>query len=247
VAAAGYIHEVFRSIQGEGPYVGALQIFVRMSGCSLRCIYCDTDRARERTPECMLRGARSVRGVSNPVDPEELAVFVRALVEASPGIHSVSLTGGEPLEQPDFLLAFEQKLAGHGLPLYLETNGLFEDSARAVAPFVDIVSMDIKLPSLCGGDDHLSIYRRVLPLFRETELFCKVVLAEGYAPAEFTEAVRLVADYDVRTPFIIQPARPMPLCAGVTGKTLLECCSEAARFLDTVRVIPQCHPLLGLP
>jgi 7-carboxy-7-deazaguanine synthase len=247
VAVAGYIHEVFRSIQGEGLFVGALQIFVRTSGCSLRCIYCDTDRARERTPECMLRGDRSLRRVPNPVDGDELAAYVRALAEASPGVHSISLTGGEPLEQPDFLRAFAQRLAGCGLPLYLETNGLFEDSARVVAPLVDFVSMDIKLPSLCGGGDHLSVYRRVLPLFGERELSCKVVLAEGYDRGEFTEAARLVADYDAHTPFIIQPATPTRSCAGVNGETLLECYFEAARFLDTVRVIPQCHGLLGLP
>jgi len=247
MAAAGYICEVFRSIQGEGPYVGVLQIFVRTSGCSLRCIYCDTDRARERAPDCILKGDRSIRRIPNPVDGDTLAAFVRELVEASPGVHSLSLTGGEPLEQSDFLRAFLKKRNGIGLAVYLETNGLLEDSAREIADLVDIVSLDIKLPSLCGGGDHFGTYRRVLPLFGEKEFFCKVVIAEGYNSEEFIEAARIVAEYDARTPFIIQPARPTPSCASVTGETLLECYFEAARFLDAVRVIPQCHPLLGLP
>jgi 7-carboxy-7-deazaguanine synthase len=247
VAEAGYLHEVFRSIQGEGWYVGALQIFVRMSGCSLRCRYCDTTEARDRVPECVLHGDRAVRRVPNPVEGAELTAYVLSLAQSSPGIHSVSFTGGEPLEQREFLRACAERLAGLGLPLYLETNGLAQDSARAVAPLFDIVSLDIKLPSLCGGDDYFAVYRRVLPLFGTAELFCKVVLADGYAPGEFTEAVRIVAEHDARVPFIIQPARPTPACGGVTGEALLACHAEAARFLDTVRVIPQCHPLLGLP
>lgn len=245
MAAAGYIHEVFRSIQGEGPFVGALQVFVRTSGCSLRCSYCDTERAWEHARECAFHGVGSVRRVPNPVGTEELAAFVRELVGASPGVHSLSLTGGEPLEQADFIRAFAEKLGG-GLPLYLETNGLMEEAARAIAPLMDIVSMDIKLPSLCGGDDHFSVYERVLPLFSGRELFCKVVLARGYAREEFGRAVRLVADFDARTPFIIQPATPTSSCAGVSGEALLECALEAGRLLETVRVIPQCHPLLGL-
>jgi 7-carboxy-7-deazaguanine synthase len=246
VAAAGYVCEVFRSIQGEGPYVGVLQVFVRLAGCSLGCLYCDSQEARRHAVECVLSSDRSARRIANPVEADELADFVRVLAESSPGIHSVSLTGGEPLEQPDFLLALAGRLAG-GAPLYLETNGLFEDAARSIAPLVDIVSMDIKLPSLSGGADHFSVYRRVLPIFGGNDLLCKVVLAAGYAPEEFTEAVRLVAEHDAGVPFVIQPARSTASCRTVDGETLLRCYLEAARHLEAVRVIPQCHHLLGLP
>ena len=37
------VREIFTSIQGEGPYVGVKQLFVRFCGCNLRCDYCDTD------------------------------------------------------------------------------------------------------------------------------------------------------------------------------------------------------------
>ena len=242
----GYVSEVFRSVQGEGPYVGVLQIFVRLAGCSLHCAYCDSPRSRERVPECALGGLSRSRTVPNPIEPLELAAFVRSLAEASPGVHSMSVTGGEPLEQPEFLCAFLPEARKCDLPVYLETNGLFEDAARAAAPLVDIVSMDIKLPSLCGGGDLLGVYRNVLPLFRRRAMFCKVVVARGYDPNEFEEAARLVAEVDARTPFIIQPATPVPSCEGVRGDELLACYFKAAAYLDDVRVIPQCHRLLGL-
>lgn len=246
MAEKGYVAELFRSIQGEGPHVGVLQVFVRFSGCSLRCAYCDTPRAQARTPACALASERSVRRVPNPVDADDLALLARTLVEESPGVHSLSVTGGEPLEQPDFLCAFLRSFRECALPVYLETNGLLEDSARRAAPLVDIVSMDIKLPALCGGGEHFSIYRRVLPLFGEKELFCKVVVAGGFDMEELAEAARVLAEFDRRTPFIIQPATATSGCGGVSGETLLACYFKAAEYLDDVRVIPQCHGLLGL-
>ncbi|MCX5754121.1 MAG: 7-carboxy-7-deazaguanine synthase QueE [Candidatus Krumholzibacteria bacterium] len=246
-AVDGYVHEVFRSIQGEGPYVGSLQIFVRFSGCSLRCVYCDTIKARERVPHCALRGREPERTIPNPVDAGELASCVRSLAVVTPGIHSMSVTGGEPLEQVDFLKAFLADIRECGLLVYLETNGLFEDAARSVSPLVDIVSLDVKLPSLCGGGDLFAVYRRILPVFRDREIFCKVVIAEGYDPAEFDEAVSLVAAFDKRIPFIIQPATPTASRGGVPGENLLACYFKAAVHLADVRVIPQCHRLLGLP
>jgi 7-carboxy-7-deazaguanine synthase len=247
VAADGHIVEVFRSIQGEGPFVGVLQVFVRFAGCSLHCVYCDSAFAQERVPHCVFRVDSSARSVvANPLDSHELAVCVRGLVEASPGIHSVSATGGEPLEQGPFLVAFLREIREHHIPVYLETNGLFEEAAREAARLVDFVSMDVKLPSLCGGGDLFTVYRRVLPVFRGRKLFCKVVVAGGYDAGEFEEAARLVADFDARTPFIIQPATANAQCRGVPGEELLSCYFTAASYLDDVRVIPQCHRLLGL-
>jgi 7-carboxy-7-deazaguanine synthase len=246
-AAEGYVAEVFRSIQGEGIHVGVLQVFVRFAGCSLRCVYCDTVRARERTPECILIGDPPARrALPNPVDAREIAMLVRALAEASPGIHSASVTGGEPLEQGRFLIVSLREMREFGLSVHLETNGLIENAAREAAPLVDFISMDIKLPSLCGGGDLFAIYRRVLPAFRGRALSCKVVVARGFDPGEFDEAARLVSDFDARTPFVIQPATPTGSCGGVAGEELLACYFKAAAYLDDVRVIPQCHRILGV-
>ncbi|MCK4236809.1 MAG: 7-carboxy-7-deazaguanine synthase QueE [Candidatus Krumholzibacteria bacterium] len=243
----GYTAEVFRSIQGEGPYVGVLQVFLRTSGCGLSCRYCDTAFARKRLPECTLKGPETSRKIENPVAVDTLVSFVTSLVEASPGVHSLSITGGEPLEQPGFLACFIHRSHHLNLPVYLETNGLAEAAVRDIAPLVDIVSLDIKLPSLCGRGDLFATYERVLPLFSANELFCKVVVAEGFEPREFMEAVRLVMRFDYRTPFIIQPARQVGACRPVESDKLLECYFDASQHLESVRVIPQCNHLIGLP
>ena len=245
VAVDGYVHEVFRSIQGEGPYVGVLQTFVRLSGCSTRCRYCDSDFARRRVAECAVHGVEGSERLPNPVAVEDLFTVVRALSDV-PGFHSMSVTGGEPLEQPEFLAALMERCRPEGIPVYLETNGLHEEAARAVAGLVDFVSLDLKLPSLCP-DASLETYRRVLPLFEGTLLFCKAVVAEGFSMEELVEAARIVEEYDRGTTFVIQPATPGPGCGAVAAEELLACHAKVSGHLDDVRVIPQCHRLLGLP
>ena len=244
MAVEGYVHEVFRSIQGEGPYVGVLQTFVRFSGCSARCRYCDSEDARRRSPECAVHGLEEPGRLANPVAVEDLFSVVRALSNV-PGFHSMSVTGGEPLEQPEFLAALMERCRPEGIPVYLETNGLRVEAARAVAGLVDYVSLDLKLPSLCSGAS-LETYRRVLPLFEGTLLFCKAVVAEGFSMEELVEAARIVEEYDRGTTFVIQPATPTPGSGTISAEEILACHAKVSEHLDDVRVIPQCHRLLGL-
>lgn len=247
MSRAGNIAEVFVSIQGEGILVGVLQVFVRTAGCTRRCVYCDTPAARSITPRCALRADGDVRYRENPVDADEIVSFVRSRVAAHPGVHSVSVTGGEPLEQIDFLLAALPPLRSTGLPVYLETNGLEEGACRLAARHVDIVSLDIKLPSLCGGGDHFDVYRRVLPVFTAVDRFVKVVVTGMEERDEFLEAVGLVAALDRSIPFVIQPAHRDDGAVGIGAPKLLRYHADAASHLNDVRVIPQCHRILGFP
>jgi 7-carboxy-7-deazaguanine synthase len=247
VSRAGNIAEVFASIQGEGIFVGVLQVFVRTAGCSRRCVYCDTPAARTVTARCALRGDGETRYAENPVDAAEIVSFTRSRIAANPGVHSVSVTGGEPLEQADFLTELLPRLRSIGLPIYLETNGLEEPACGAVARYIDIVSLDIKLPSLCGGGDHFATYRRVLPLFDSADIFTKVVVTGDEERDEFTEAVGIVAAFDRSMPFVIQPARREDAADRIGARELLRYYVTAAARLDNVRVIPQCHRILGIP
>ena len=80
------IKEVFTSVQGEGPYVGYKQLFIRLCGCNLNCSYCDTDFA--------IMGAKDY-SVQELID----------ICKNNDDCHSVSLTGGEPLLQVKFLIS----------------------------------------------------------------------------------------------------------------------------------------------
>lgn len=245
MAARGHVREAFPSIQGEGPWVGVLQAFVRFAGCSQRCVYCDSAASRGRSATCELRGPDGTRRIANPVAPEEIVDFVRPLAGA-PGFHSLSATGGEPLEQPAFLVDLAARCRGTGIPVYLETNGLHPRAARDVAGLVDYVSLDLKLPSLCPGAS-FDVYRETLRAFEGTSLFCKIVVAPGFSDREIEEASRVVEEIERRTTLVIQPATPVGESGAVTPEELLACHAAASRHLEDVRVIPQCHRLLGLP
>jgi len=119
------INEIFYSIQGEGIYIGLPMIFIRTTGCNLRCRWCDTTYAYEAG--------------------EELAIT--EIMERLKAYKSreLCLTGGEPLTQEDTPSLIEE-LIKNGYSIYLETNGsIFLGNL----PGLDAIklSMDIKCPS----------------------------------------------------------------------------------------------------
>ena len=279
-AVPGYLSEIFCSVQGEGIYVGVTQIFLRLAGCSFCCGYCDTREAAVRPREYVVYGMDDTNSVDggaadipdtpgtqttflNPVTAPGLSAYLEKSVPSIPGLHSLSVTGGEPLEQSDFLEAFLPLFRPSDLPVYLETNGLHEAAAAKIAPLVDIVSMDIKLPSLClpdggtvgkradastFGKDIFDIYSRVIPVFARKDFFVKVVIDDDFDPGEFEHAVELVARTDRSIPFVIQPVTSSRLigCRPPTSEKLMYARGIAAAALEDVKVIPQCHKLLGI-
>lgn len=99
------ITEIFHSIQGESSYVGRPCVFVRLTGCSLRCTWCDTDYA-------FYGGTEMTR--------DEILSRVRAY-----GCPLMEVTGGEPLTQPDCLPLISQ-LCDEGFTVLLETSGAID-------------------------------------------------------------------------------------------------------------------------
>ena len=98
--------EVFSSVQGEGPHVGVPTLFVRFGECDLRCRWCDSPHTWKPAAECRIevrRGSGAFRTITNPVAVEEVVSAAEAL--EAPAHRFVSLTGGEPLLQPDAILA----------------------------------------------------------------------------------------------------------------------------------------------
>ncbi len=127
--------EIFDSIQGEGKYVGAKQIFVRLAGCPLACEYCDTSHVAEGTFE--------VAGTvyDNPVDAVTLykILYKHFLFH---NYHSISFTGGEPLLYPAFLHEFAKTAPAK---LFLETSGYDPAGILNIAPYFDYISVDLKI------------------------------------------------------------------------------------------------------
>ena len=96
------ITEIFYSLQGESSLVGLPTLFIRLTGCPLRCVYCDTEYA--------FQGGETM-------DVEE--IIERAKKEKA---RQVCVTGGEPLAQPECLTLLE-RLCDEGFDVSLETSG----------------------------------------------------------------------------------------------------------------------------
>jgi len=119
------VNEIFLSVQGEGLYMGRPTVFIRLTGCNLRCKWCDTKYAFE--------------------DGDKMTVEeVLAKVEEY-GIKEVCITGGEPLLQ-DEVIGLMFRLIDGGYHIVLETNGSINIEEVPAEDEVSI-AMDIKCPS----------------------------------------------------------------------------------------------------
>ncbi|MEA3307654.1 MAG: 7-carboxy-7-deazaguanine synthase QueE, partial [Elusimicrobiota bacterium] len=124
------ISEIFSSIQGEGLYLGQKQIFVRFSSCNLNCDYCDEPKAKDNKAFSLL-------------SVQEVVEKIKAL-QKKEKVEAVSLTGGEPLLQADFIEKILPKIKELGLKAHLETNAVLFKEFKKIAKNVDVIAADIK-------------------------------------------------------------------------------------------------------
>ena len=249
-ATESQLSEVFTSIQGEGKYIGERQIFIRFAGCNLSCQYCDTPQALiiqkqfkvEETP-----GKKDFKPFNNPATLEELLSIIDRLAKQKELNHSLSLTGGEPLLQVDFLKNFIPEAKKIKLPIYLETNGVLPKHLEEIIEKVDIISMDIKLPSATGLSSYMSEHKKTLEIAAQKEVFVKIVFTRESKAKEIDEASKLIAEVSDEIPLILQPVTPFgPIKHRPNPDQMLAFHAIAKRRLKNVRVIPQVHRILGL-
>jgi 7-carboxy-7-deazaguanine synthase len=249
--AEAQLSEIFSSFQGEGLYVGERQIFLRFAGCNLTCQYCDSPQALAPVPAYKLEaspGSRKFEQRPNPAAGEKIIELVTAFDRPAGLHHSLSLTGGEPLLQVDFMKEFIPELKKTSrLPVYLETNGTLPDHLDEIIEQIDIVAMDMKLPSATGFSPCWKEHRKFLETAYLKEVFVKVVVARGAGLKEIEEAAALIKEVDEKIPLVLQPVSPHgPVKHRPTAEELLAFHAVAKRKLKDVRVIPQMHRLAGM-
>jgi organic radical activating enzyme len=248
---AGMIDEIFASVQGEGPWAGQRHIFVRFIGCDLRCAYCDTPEAVKEVAGGKQRPCRAQvsagsfdrEPVPNPIAPSSLTSLCSRLVLPGPSRPVVSLTGGEPLLHHAFLKEW-LPTARELFSIYLETSGIHHEQMHSIAGLIDIVSMDIKLPSATGQQPRWEDHRKFLSAAAGSVLFVKAVVTRTTSDEDVMAAVRLLAEHDQRLLFVIQPA------GGTFApdlKNVLRFQHHALALLEDVRLLPQVHKVLGMP
>lgn len=172
------ISEIFHSIQGEATRAGLPTVFVRLVGCPLRCVWCDTEHAfsgGQRMPlEAILTEVASYR------------------------THQVCVTGGEPLAQ-NSCLALLTALCDAGYDVSLETSGALD--IAAVDPRVSRI-MDLKAPG--SGELSKNLWSNLAQLNARDEL--KFVLKDR-SDYEWARATVLERQLDRLCPLLFSPVQ----------------------------------------
>ncbi|OGF45387.1 MAG: hypothetical protein A2452_04290 [Candidatus Firestonebacteria bacterium RIFOXYC2_FULL_39_67] len=230
MSKTGFLDEIFVSYQGEGVFAGVRQVFIRFSLCNLKCSYCDTAAAGE------IKGSFKAFGenFSNPVKALEVIKIVKRFKGL---VHSVSLTGGEPLVQREFAVLLAAGLKRAGFKVYLETNGTLLQNLKSILPYTDVVAMDIKLPSSSGQKGLWEKHSKFIKA-AEKKAFVKLVISEDTKPAEIIRAVKMAK----RAIVILQPEYK----SSIKKVVKLINSSRVFELGADVRLIPQIHRFIGI-
>lgn len=152
------VNEIFYSIQGESSYAGRPCVFVRLTGCNLRCTYCDTQYAYEEGQQL------EISEIIDRVTSYECLL--------------VDVTGGEPLLQKETPVLI-RRLLEQGLEVLMETNGSY-DINKVDKRCVRIV--DIKCPS--SGEQEENNLRNLTKLTGRDEIKCVIGGREDFEYAK---------------------------------------------------------------
>ena len=237
------IKEIFQSIQGEGLYIGCSQIFIRFCACNLCCDYCDTDFYPSNIND---------KNSFFEFTPDELSEYIKTNYNLKK-VHSISLTGGEPLIWTDFLKEFLPK---QNIKYYLETNATIADNAKLILPLVDIVAGDVKLPSCSGLENSFELHEEFFKVVsdsvskseldfnsRNNNFFSKVVFDENITDEEINKTAKLAEKYDFE--IIIQP-RMIGEKPAVSSDFMMETFYKFINRYDKTRLIPQVHKFINI-
>jgi len=217
------IKEIFASIQGEGPYIGFKQVFVRFCNCNLKCNYCDTEFAPDEYFE--------------DFTPHELADYIKRF----DNFHSISLTGGEPLLSVEFLKEFLPLVSSS--KIYIETNATLSEKLKEIIDFVDIIAADVKLESATGIKDTYKFHDKFFEIAKQKECFAKVVFNDKITDEEVKVCCDLANKYNLL--LVLQPAMiqdKMSVSSDFCEKIL-------DKFLNLHKntcLIPQVHKFLNV-
>lgn len=219
------IKEIFESVQGEGLYLGCKQIFIRFCNCNLKCNYCDTDFASDDK--------------FMEFCPAELAKYLNDNFDLKT-IHSIALTGGEPLLSVDFLKEFLPLVSSR---IYLETNATLPEKLAEIIDFVDIIASDIKLESSTGIKDTFKFHDKFFEIAKKKENFAKIVFNKNITDEEIKLSCELAKKYGIE--IILQPefsGNSMNMDADFAVNIL----TKYLKIYPKTRLIPQVHKFLSI-
>jgi 7-carboxy-7-deazaguanine synthase len=203
------ITEVFRSIQGESTHAGLPCIFVRLTGCNLRCVWCDTAYA-------------FYGGTRRMVDEVLAEVHSLADAKATTGgtagadIRLVEITGGEPLLQPE-TPELARRLLANGFTVLLETSG---ERPIGILPPEVIKIMDVKCPD--SGEHETFDFTNLKALGPRDEVKFVIASRRDYDFAKEFMAAHQLAERVRQILFAPVAPDPQGLWPGLESRELAE-------------------------
>ena len=220
------IAEIFDSIQGEGSYIGYRQLFIRFCGCNLLCDYCDTefDKGEQYSVESLLEKVKTFN--------------LQAM-------HSVSLTGGEPLLHYEFLREFLPELKKLNLKIYLETNGTLTTPLVSVINYIDFFYMDFNLDSSAKIGDVYAMHDEFLNIAEQNQkdTFAKLVFDDNIKDYELNECLSLAKKYNIQ--IILQPKMDKNTIK-VSHEKIMETFNYCSENYHQTRLIGQVHKFFDI-
>jgi 7-carboxy-7-deazaguanine synthase len=232
------VSEIFTSIEGEGIFVGKKTLFIRFSGCHLKCKWCDTKYALPLDS-----------GTEYQIDE------IKELItnELQPFTYKVNFTGGEPLLQSDAVIELADFIKKQtNLKTYIESSCFDSELFSKVLPFIDICKIefkteDSKVVENEEYDELLLNEVKCLELAVESNktTYIKIVVTNSTDLESFKNLVSSISDKIKPSSivgFIIQPSH------GVDQPTvdkLLDTYDIVQPMFPEVRIIPQLHKEIG--
>lgn len=257
----GYLVEIFSSFQGEGFAVegscyGKRQCFIRFAGCNFSkdshpCVWCDSPFAQtlkikdfkvEKTPGC-----GDFINLQNPADVELILNWINKI--STPDLHSISITGGEPLHQIEFLCELAEQLSD--FKLYLETNGSLPENAKKIVEFFDYCCCDIKDETAIKLKNWKKIVEKEFQTIKffvnaQKKIFAKVVVTISTKVENIEWYASRLSELDV--PLAIQIVSAKKNKAIIPNfQHICKLTEAAAKYLapDQIGISVQTHKFLG--
>jgi 7-carboxy-7-deazaguanine synthase len=232
------LSEIFTSIEGEGILIGTKTMFIRMAGCHLGCIWCDTRYAL-------------------PFDSGKAYTLehVKKMIseQLRPNTYKVNFTGGEPLLQHLAVADLAKFIKDKGLKTYLESSCFDSHRFEKVLPFIDISKIEFKMSDSEAVDSEhhatLLINEREcldMSIAWSKTTYIKVVVTASSSIEEFRKLLHdTFAHIQTRdlAGFIIQPSSGME---APSLEKLLDFYDATYPIYHNVRIIPQLHKLIGV-
>jgi organic radical activating enzyme len=236
--ARARISEIFTSIEGEGIFVGKKTLFIRLSGCHLKCRWCDTKYALPLDS-----------GIDYQID--EIKDLI--IKELQPFTYKVNFTGGEPLLQTEAVIELADFMKKQtNLKTYMESSCFDSELFSKVLPYIDICKIEFKTDDSKVVEDEeydnlLLNEIKCLELALESNkaTYIKIVVTNSTNLESFKNLVynisKKIKPSDILG-FVIQPSFGIDQ---PTVNKLLDTYDVVQPMFPEVRIIPQLHKEIG--